>query len=136
MIGRKEMNLHDNKCNSVVKDINSYVTWDGRSEDLYIENKYVHDCIVSSNGDLVSIRKIRHDSIIKGHNPAIIFACKSGMPAHEVEINGICHGVFSYCWLEILRHYPDISCRSAIAKINCIGSSQQTTINNRNVSVI
>lgn len=96
-----------------------YVIWNGAEEVLYKEPNY-HDCMISYDGELISVQNIRKNLLRKGILPTIIFACQAGKPAYSmsgelVENSG---GVFTLSWLKVLEQNPNPTYRDLIVKVN------------------
>ena len=94
-----------------------YVIWDGVTKQKYFEDSIYNDCLVMHNMELQSVQEVRNIVIAEGAVPTIIFACKKGQSAHEIEINGRWNGAFSYYYTCILGT-PKLTYKDAISKIN------------------
>lgn len=94
-----------------------YVTWDGVTKQKYVEDTLSDDFTVMHNLELQSISKIRNLVIASGAIPTIIFACKSGQSAKEIEINGRFNGAFSYYYNRMID-LPKLTFKDAISRIN------------------
>lgn len=69
------------------------------------------------NNELQSVQKIRNLVIAEGALPTIIFACKRGQSAHEIEINGEWHGAFTY-YFNLIPGTSNITYKDGIKRIN------------------
>ena len=85
-----------------IKKKSKYVIWDGVTKQKFVEDSLSNDCMVMYNNELQSVQKVRDLVIEGGAIPTIIFACKKGQSAHEIEINGKWQGAFTYNYNLIL----------------------------------
>ena len=100
-----------------INNKSKYVIWDGVKKLRYTEGFLSNDCMVMHDNKLLSVGEVRDLVIAKGAVPTIIFACKKGQSAHEIEINGKWHGVFCHHYTEALGT-PNLTYRKAIIRIN------------------
>ena len=92
--------------------------WDGLNEISYIEDSRYHDCMILSDGSYISVQKRRQEAINHGIVPTIVFACKRGEKAIEIEIQGKVVGAFSHYWKSMLIKNPDVTFRDAVRLVN------------------
>jgi hypothetical protein len=95
-----------------------YVVWDGITEEPYIENPTLHDCMITVDMELISVQKRRREMLRTNIVPTVVFACKGGQSAFEKKINDKGRGVFSYYWNDLLRRDPNVTFREAIRQVN------------------
>jgi len=89
-----------------------YVVWDGINEEPFTEDMIGHLCIITINGELLSISELL--AIVHKNSfvvPIIVFSCKNGQIATEKEFNGKPRGVFSYFWWAIFGRDPVVTFR-------------------------
>ena len=96
-----------------------YVIWDGVTKQKFAEDSISSDCMVMFNNELESVKRVRDLVISNGGVPTIIFACKKGQSAHEIEINGKWQGAFTYNYNLILG-IQKLTFKNAIKKINSL----------------
>jgi hypothetical protein len=93
-----------------------YIIWDGTTEVDYVdEGSSGHDCMLSSDGELLSVQKHRREILKNNNVPTVVFACKRGETAMEQPSTG---GVFSHCWTTLLEHDPNVTFRDAVRLVN------------------
>ena len=95
---------------------NKYIIWDGFTKQKYVEDS-IHDCMVMYNNELLPVQKIRDLVVEGGAIPTIIFACKKGQRANEIEVNGRWNGAFTYIYTRI-SGITKLTFKDAISKIN------------------
>lgn len=92
-----------------------YVVWDGVTEVPYIEPDG-HDCMVTHDLELISVRDIRNEVISQGKEPILLFACEPGGKCLEAEFDGRPNGVFTYF---CVRYFiPQTTLRKLVIDIN------------------
>lgn len=98
-----------------------YVVWDGNDEEPFTEateDMLRHQCMIMSNGELISISEmlavIHKNPLVV---PIIVFACKDGQVSKD-GFNGKQRGPFSYFWNALLRRESEVTFRDAISLVN------------------
>ena len=96
-----------------------YVVWDGINEESFTEDMIGHLCIITTDGELLSISEllaiVHKNSLVV---PIIVLSCKNGQTATEKEFNGKPRGVFSYYFWNLYRRDPKVTFRDAISLVN------------------
>lgn len=95
-----------------------YIVWDGTTEVDYLDEGSGHDCVISSDGELLSVQKRRREILENNNVPTVVFACKRGETVMEQPIGGKVRGVFSHCWRALLEHDPNVTFRDAVRLVN------------------
>jgi hypothetical protein len=95
-----------------------YIVWDGTTEVDFVDEGSGHDCMISSDGELLSVQKCRQEILENNNVPTVVFACKRGEKAKEQPIGGKVVGVFSHCWTALLEHDPNVTFRDAVRLVN------------------
>lgn len=102
-----------------MKNQDKYIVWDGINEEPYTDSTTLHDCMITVDGELISVQKRRREILDKSFIvPTVVFACKSDQSAAERQINGRTVGIFTHFWLDILERNPMVTFRDAICLAN------------------
>lgn len=96
-----------------------YVIWNGQELTEYKWDGKTHDCLIATDGKLVSIQRIRQDCLRQGIEPIIYFSCQSGQPSFEINTpDQELGGLATYCRLQVLKENPSITIRELITRTN------------------
>jgi hypothetical protein len=93
-----------------------YIVWNGESLRDYEDTG--HDCMVSSDPELISVQEQRRLVISKGLEPVVVFACERHHVAYETSFHGRGNGVFSFYSLLALRKDRALTVGDLITRTN------------------